>query len=77
VYVVSVTLSTTTVTKAFVSNCVCVKIKRSFGNMFGKKKKKRKKGKKKKKIPCSQWCRMLAWGNRVKRSTDKKEKRKT
>lgn len=33
---------------------------------------KRKKGKKKKRkrenIPCSQWCRMLAWGNRVKKT---------
>lgn len=35
-----------------------------------KEKKKKEKKKKKKKIPCSQWCRMLAWGNRVKRPTD-------
>lgn len=35
-----------------------------------KKKKEKKKEKKKKKNPCSQWCRMLAWGNRMKRPTD-------
>ena len=39
-----------------------------------KKKKKRKKKRKRKKIPCSQWCRMLAWGNRAKRPTDSEGK---
>ena len=41
-----------------------------------KKKEEKKKKKKKKKIPCSQWCRMLAWGNGTKRPTDSEGKRK-
>ena len=30
----------------------------------------KEKKEKRKNIPCSQWCRMLAWGNRAKRPTD-------
>lgn len=41
-----------------------------------KKKKKKKKEEKKKKIPCAQWCRRLAWGNRMERPTDSEGKRK-
>lgn len=36
-----------------------------------KKEEERRNEKKKKKIPCSQWCRMLAWDNRLARPTDK------
>lgn len=32
--------------------------------------KEKKEKRKRKNIPCSQWCRMLAWGNRAKRPTD-------
>lgn len=35
-----------------------------------KKKRKKRKKKKRKKIPCTQWCRTLAWGNRLQRPTD-------
>ena len=40
------------------------------------KKKKSKKKRKRKKIPCSQWCRMLARGNREKRPTDRLGKKR-